>query len=340
MDYVTAILIGFWATLSEMSVYLLFGFGVAGLLSVLISPNLVRTHLGGKNIWPITKASLFGIPLPLCSCGVLPVTTSLRKHGASKGASISFLLSTPQTGVDSIAVTYSLLGPLFAIIRPVTTFITGVLGGMLVELIDPTKNDDQPKCEDECCTKQEKKSKIVAAFQYGFISLPRDIAKAMLAGIVIAAILSAIIPGDFFAEKLGRGIVPMLVMMVLGIPVYVCSTASVPIAVALIAKGLTPGAALVFLMTGPATNAASFAIIWKLFGTKTALIYLFTVAFCSIGFGLMLDYLAFDVGLEVVSHPMGMMPPLVKNISAVILLSILIYGAITKKTKAAKVDNQ
>ena len=134
MDFAKTILVDFWATVGEMSPYLLFGFFVAGVLSILISQSFVERHLGGRGLWPLLKASLFGVPLPLCSCGVIPVSMSLHKHGASKGSTVSFLLSTPQTGADSIFVTLSLLGPLFAIFRPLAAFVTGIVGGALVNI--------------------------------------------------------------------------------------------------------------------------------------------------------------------------------------------------------------
>jgi len=333
IEHARAILFGIWQTLAEMSPYLLFGFCVAGLLSVLVSQRLVETHLGGRGVWPLVKASVFGVPLPLCSCGVIPVSMSLHKHGASKGSTISFLLSTPQTGVDSIFVTLSLLGPLFAVFRPLAAFITGIVGGGLVNLLTAEKSGEgqTEKCTDECCTTEGKKDKVKAGLKYAFVTLPRDIGKPMLAGIVIAAVISAFVPDDFFAEKLGTGIAPMLIMMVLGIPVYVCATASVPIAAALILKGISPGAALVFLMTGPATNAASFATIYKTLGRKTALVYLATVAGAALLFGLLLDYLAAGVGFAVVSKPSWMLPAAVKYVAAVILLAVLGYAILGGK---------
>ncbi len=138
-DFVKSIVIDFWNTIGEMSPYLLFGFLVAGILSVLVSQRVVERHLGGKGIWPLVKASLFGVPLPLCSCGVIPVSMSLHKHGASRAATISFLLSTPQTGADSILVTLSLLGPLFAVFRPLAAFVTGIIGGILANAFDKTR---------------------------------------------------------------------------------------------------------------------------------------------------------------------------------------------------------
>jgi uncharacterized membrane protein YraQ (UPF0718 family) len=332
VDFIKLILTDFWHTIAEMSPYLLFGFFVAGLLSVLVSQQLVERHLGGRGFLPLLKASVFGIPLPLCSCGVIPVSMSLHKHGASKGSTISFLLSTPQTGVDSILVTLSLLGPVFAVYRPVAALITGLIGGGFVDAFEKAKIVQQApaeKCTDECC-RSEKKGKIVRGMKYGFVTLPRDIGKAMLLGLAVAAFISALVPDGYFAEKLGTGIFAMVVMMFLGIPVYVCATASVPVAAALILKGLTPGAALVFLMTGPATNAASFITIWKTLGRATAIIYLATVAGCALLGGIVLDFLATSVDINIAAHPHWMLPGFVKYVSAVVLLGVLGYAFFNK----------
>jgi len=334
LKYLKQVLFDFWDTVAEMSPYLLFGFFIAGILSVLISQRLVERHLGGRGIWPLLKASLFGIPLPLCSCGVIPVSMSLHKHGASKGSTVSFLLSTPQTGMDSIFVTLSLLGPLFAIFRPLAAFVTGVVGGALVNVFGQSAEDESrvpPKCSDECCSDNGNGYRIVRGLKYGFITLPRDIGKAMLVGLVIAAVISALVPDGFFAEKLGTGIFAMVVMMFLGIPVYVCATASVPVAAALILKGLTPGAALVFLMTGPATNAASFVTIWKVLGKVTAITYLAAVAGCAILSGILLDYIAVGVDFEIAARPGWMLPSVIKYVSAVVLLGLLAFAILSKR---------
>ncbi len=326
VDFAKSIIIDFWGTVAEMSPYLLFGFFVAGILSVVISQRSVERHLGGRGIWPLLKASLFGVPLPLCSCGVIPVSMSLHKHGASKGSVISFLLSTPQTGVDSILVTLSLLGPIFAIFRPLAALVTGIIGGILVNVFGQSAEDKgrvPPKCSDECCGDAKNNHKLARGLKYGFVTLPRDIGRAMLIGLIIAAVISALVPDGYFAEKLGTGIFAMVVMMFLGIPVYVCATASVPVAAALILKGLTPGAALVFLMTGPATNAASFVTIWKVLGKSTAITYLATVAGCAISSGVLLDYIAVGVDFEIAARPGWMLPATVKYLSAVALLAVL-----------------
>ena len=328
-DYAKSIAMEFWDTVAEMSPYLLFGFFVAGVLSVLVSQKLVERHLGGRGLWPLLKASVFGVPLPLCSCGVIPVSMSLHKHGASKGATVSFLLSTPQTGVDSILVTLSLLGPVFAIFRPFAAFATGIIGGSIVDAVSHDQSDRSQKpakCTDECCEANGKTGRFRRGMRYGFVTLPRDIGKAMLVGLAVAALISAMVPKDFFAEKLGTGIFAMVVMMFLGIPVYVCATASVPVAAAMIMKGLTPGAALVFLMTGPATNAASFATIWKTMGRRTALTYIAAVAGCALLSGVLLDYFAAGVDFAVVARPGRMLPNVVKYAAAAVLLAVLGYA--------------
>ena len=330
-----------WMTLCQMAPYLLFGFGIAGLLSVAVSQETVERHMGGTGFLPVLKAALIGVPLPLCSCGVIPVAASLRKHGAGKGATIGFLLSTPQTGVDSIMVTYGMLGPVFAVFRPVVAFITGLIGGWLTDVFDPDRHTDgiseTRPCTDECCAPKHNRHWLVRAIRYGFVALPADIGKPLAVGLVISGVIGAFVPPDFFSGRLGHGIGAMFVMMLIGIPLYVCATASVPIAVALIMKGVSPGAALVFLITGPATNAAAIATIWRVLGRKTALIYLMTVAVTALGAGILLDGL-FTVGSLNAGHMCHTMPPgWIGITSAIVLLAVLGYSLVASmgKTRAA-----
>ena len=311
----------------------MFGFAVAGLLRVLISTAFIQKHLGGKGIWPIIKSSLFGVPLPLCSCGVIPVAMSLRNRGASKGATIAFLLSTPQTGIDSIFVTYSLLGLVFTIFRPIVALITGVIGGVAIDFMDKKVPKITEYQDDE--NPAEQKSKFLTAVRHGFIVLPKDIGLAMLIGLLAAALISIIVPDDFFADKIGTGLGAMILMMFMGIPVYVCATASVPIAAAMIAKGLTPGAAFVFLMTGPATNAATFITIWKTLGSRTAIIYILSVAVCALTAGVLLDSMFTGLGRDIQGHYHNMAATPIEHISAVILLAVLALGIYNKRIKKA-----
>lgn len=284
-----------WTVLGQMSPYLLFGFLAAGILSVCVSPSLVERHLGHQGFWSVLKASLFGIPLPLCSCSVIPVAASLRRHGASRGATASFLLSTPQTGVDSIAVTYALLGTAFAVFRPLAALVTGILGGLLVLLLAPANGgDNEPEpstCSESCCIGEESTGILRRVLHYGFVTLPRDIGLPLLIGVIIAGAVSALAPADQWKPYLGDGVLSILLVMALGIPLYVCASASVPIAVGLIHLGASPGTALAFLIAGPASNAATLTTIWRLLGGRTAAVYLAAVALSALGSGLLLDWL-------------------------------------------------
>jgi len=340
------IAIAFWDVLGEMSPYLLLGFIFAGFLYVYIPTSFVEKHLGGRGILSTIKASAFGVPLPLCSCGVIPVAASLRRSGASRGATTAFLISTPQTGVDSILVTFSLLGIVFAIFRPVMALLNGILGGWIIEIAagysDLTSEDIVSNADSNCgCDhsrdtehehghEHKTESKLVSAIKYGFIELPADIGKALLIGLFISGIISAMVPGNYFADMLGAGIGSMLVMMIIGIPVYVCATASVPVAAALIAAGISPGAALVFLMTGPATNAATIAVTWRTMGKRTAVIYLAVVAITAIASGLLLDYIFTRSGATASAAMPWMFPFWFKSLCSVIMLGILLYSFIFK----------
>jgi uncharacterized membrane protein YraQ (UPF0718 family) len=296
-----------WSLTQAMAPYLLFGFAVSGILAVFISPQLVERHLGGRGPWPVIKAALFGVPLPLCSCGVIPVAASLRKHGSSKGATLSFLLSTPETGVDSILVTYSLLGPVFAIFRPIAAFAMGITGGIAADRLDPDRPrsgaETQPVgCNESCCaTDGGKQNRLRRAMRHGFIVLPRDLAAPILVGIAVGGVISALLPEDFFANYLGTGLFSMLVMMAASIPVYVCASASVPVAAAMMLKGLSPGAALVFLIAGPATNASAVTALLKILGPRSMAVYLATIGVLSLVFGYLINAIAQTTSLPMVS---------------------------------------
>jgi len=326
-EWLTDIPMNFWTVLGEMAPYLLFGFFVAGLLSVLISPRFVERHLGGRGIWPVVKASAFGVPLPLCSCGVIPVATSIRRHGAGKGATTAFLISTPQTGADSILATFSLLGPVFAIYRPIAALISGVLGGAIVSAAEKdTPADHAAKCNDVCCSAEVKRNATIRMLGYGFITLPRDIGRTLLVGLAVAALISAVVPEGYFAEVVPAGPLQILVLMLVGIPVYICATASIPVAAGLILAGVSPGAAFALLMTGPATNAATVVTIWKVMGKQTCLIYLATMMVAAFIGGLVLDGIVTAQEVQVAMHH-DWMPVWIKTVSAVALLGVLAVGA-------------
>jgi len=284
-----------WLVFGQMAPYLLFGFLVAGLLSVWISPEWVERHLGRRGFAPVLKASALGVPLPLCSCGVIPVSASMRRHGASRAATTAFLLSTPQTGVDSISITYAMLGPVFAVFRPIAALLTGLIGGALVQLFgerdDPHTDHKAAACTEPCCAGKHSHHAAARALRYALVTLPRDIGAALLIGVLIAGVISALVPPNALGPYIGHGLLSILLMMLVGIPIYVCATGSVPIAAGFMHLGASPGAALAFLIAGPATNAATVTTVWKVLGRRTAALYLLTIAVTAVACGLLLDWL-------------------------------------------------
>ena len=276
--------------LNEMSPYLLFGFLIAGILHEFVPRKIYSTKLAGNKFSSVLLAALFGIPLPLCSCGVIPTAASLRKAGASKGATVSFLISTPQTGVDSILATASLIGIPFAIIRPLVAFITAITGGCIVNRLS---DDDagSRSVNNEKATKKSFLQKYIGTLHYGFIEMIQDIGKWVIFGLIIAAIITIVVPDNFFTMFNEYPLLNMIPILLLSIPMYLCATGSIPIAAALMLKGLSPGAALVLLMAGPATNMATILVINKVLGRKTLIIYLLTIIAGAMGFGLVIDYL-------------------------------------------------
>lgn len=336
MDTVSGFAVEFWVMSCRMAPWLLFGFLMAGILSVIFKPAFVRRHLGAGRFTAILKAALFGIPLPLCSCGVLPVALSLRKHGAGKGAAASFLISTPQTGVDSIVVTWSMLGWVFAVFKLAAAFVAGIVGGVLVEYSSGGDGGEQGQgetgAEDEI---PERKGGIVGlvahVFKYGFGTLLGDVAPALLVGLCLSALISLLLPPDWFGGGRGNELATMLLMLVVGIPLYVCSTASIPIAAALMLKGVSPGAALVFLIVGPAVNAAALSAITRIVGRRQTVVYLVTLSIVALASGALMNLLgtavpgAFDACLEHCAEA-----SVSGNIAGALLLALIAFSLIRK----------
>lgn len=348
-DYFSAL----WELTNEMSPYLLLGFLFAGILNVYIKQETISKKLGKKNFKSILYASLIGIPLPLCSCGVIPTGISFHKNGASKGASVSFLISTPQTGIDSILVTYSMLGLPFAILRPIVALITGVAGGSLANMLD--KKELQPQfqlaadaqtCNDSSCgchddTAKQKQSKMYRLFHYAFVEFMQDIAKWLIIGLLIAAFISALLPDTFFSEIISNPILSMLIVLIASVPLYICATSSVPIAAAMVMKGLSPGAALVFLMAGPATNAATMTVLGKSLGKKSLIAYLASIIGGALIFGFAID-LAFPAdfffsALSAHSHEHSILPEWFYWINSASLI-ILLANSLYLKYRNTKMD--
>ena len=280
--------------INSMAPYLLLGFLLAGLMHAFVPANLYRRYLGGDSFRSVLNAALLGIPLPLCSCGVIPTAMSLRKEGASKGATVSFLISTPQTGVDSMIATYSLMGLPFALLRPWVALMTALMGGSLVNWLDD-KGNETAGCTSSSSVKEIGQltftQKIKSALHYAFVEMMQDIGKWLMVGLVIAGLITVFVPDSFFAIFADKPLLSMLLVLAFAVPMYLCATGSIPIAVALMMKGLSPGTALVLLMAGPAVNAASMLVISKVMGRKTLMLYLLSIVSGAIGFGLGIDYL-------------------------------------------------
>lgn len=331
MPFFSKFLFQTWGVITDMAPYLLLGFLAAGALHVLITPSFVRRHLGSDSFTQIVKATLFGIPIPLCSCGVIPVAASLRKSGAGKGATAAFLASTPQTGADSILVTYALMGPIFTWFRVFTSAVTGIVSGVSIDWLTRNEEADSvtespPIVEDPNGEQKPVPHKIASMLQHGFVTLPSDIGGAVLLGLVISGALGAAVPPNFFADTIGQGFFSLLVMLIVGIPIYVCSTASIPIALSLLSSGISPGGALVFLISGPATNTATFTTLWTIIGRRATLIYLGMIALCALGAGLLLDVIITSESVLSFAPHHEHAPSLLQHISAGILLGLLVAG--------------
>jgi uncharacterized membrane protein YraQ (UPF0718 family)/copper chaperone CopZ len=336
-QYITTFFTDFVKILSEMSPYLLLGFFFAGLLYAFIPQKKIERYFNGKPFKSSVLASIFGIPLPLCSCGVIPTGTAFYKNGASKGGTVSFLISTPQTGVDSILATFSLMGLPFAIIRPFAALVTGITGGIITSVVTKIKPETRTYHKQ---TEEHKtfSQKVIDVFRYGFVGFIQDISKWLVIGLVLAAIISALIPNEFFELLNMPPIVQMLLILVVSIPLYICATGSIPLAAILILKGISPGAAFVLLMAGPATNAATITMIGKVLGRKSLYTYLATIVAGAVGFGLIIDYaLPFHWFTEIAHQHLGHNHGEYLNwwqiTSGVVLMSLIINGYIQKYLK-------
>lgn len=292
---------------AEMSKFLLLGMTVAGLMSVFIKKEMVVRHVGGHNLGSVLKSALLGVPLPLCSCGVVPTASYLKKYGASRPAVMSFLISTPQTGVDSLSATWGMLGPLFAVFRAVTALITGMIGGIVSWIFGRESETEETDTGTAARPVPESwRGKAGHFLNFAFRESVDDIAGHFVVGLAIAALIQILIPADFFQGRVvGSGLPAMLLMVAIGVPMYICSTSSIPIAVALILKGLSPGAAYVFLVAGPATNAATIAVLTWILGKKNTAFYVGTIIAGSLVFGLIMDGVINTVGWSFAGSVMG-----------------------------------
>jgi len=320
--------------INEMSPYLLLGFGIAGLMHTFVPNRLYSRYLSGHTFRSVFYAAALGVPLPLCSCGVLPTAMSLRREGASKGATTSFLIATPQTGIDSIMATYSLMGLPFAILRPLAALVTALLGGTLVNAFDRGGKEELHASAQAGETPLTLKEKVVGALRYGYVEMMQDIGKWLVIGLVVAGLITVAVPDGFFASFAHRPLLGMLFVLACAVPMYLCATGSIPIAVALMLKGMTPGAALVLLMAGPAVNVASILVIRKVLGKRTLWLYLAAIVGGALAFALGIDHLLprewFTDSLSAISASCHTHTPWFNILCTVVLLALLINALVRR----------
>ena len=343
LSFATQFLRETWWLTSEMAPYLLLGFLIAGLLRTFFNEEWVRRHLGQKGLYQIAKSVIIGIPLPLCSCGVIPVAASIRRQGGSRGAVAAFTAATPQTGVDSIAATVGMLGWVFAAVRVIIAFLNGLVAGMVVEKWgnQPPVNAEPGSCcqtkSESCCYESDsakrKPSRLIlllSGMKFGLVTLPRDLFGALVLGLVLAGAIATFIPQEFFSTFPGGQFGVYLGMTLLSLPLYICSTGSIPMAFMFLQSGLSPGAVLIFLIAGPASNTATVTSLWKILGGKATIGYILSIiATCWIA-AIALDFsgLSLMVSEAVHNHASGV--SVFQQVSGAILLLVLVVSRFSK----------
>lgn len=306
----SALFYNFVVLFVESAPWLVFGLLIAGMMKWVVPFELLNRHMGSQSLTAISKAAFIGAPLPLCSCGVIPAALGLRRAGASKPATISFLVSTPETGVDSVSVSYALLGPFMAIIRPIAAIVSAIYTGILVKFfisdVDDSKQSDSEKTT-RCCAKNENQKtpvalsfseKIIESIKFASGKLLNDITRWLLLGLILAAAIKTWVATDFLTQW-GDGFVAMIVMALIGIPMYICATASTPLAAGFLAVGVSPGAVLVFLLAGPATNLSTMGMIRQEMGNSVLVAYLIGILSASIGIGYLANWLVAEFNFEI-----------------------------------------
>ncbi|MCK5881593.1 MAG: SO_0444 family Cu/Zn efflux transporter [Sinobacterium sp.] len=313
---------------SESAPFLLLGLLLAGVIRVLIPDTWVNRALGKDS--SVVTAALIGTPLPLCSCSVIPAAMGVRRAGASKASTASFMVATPETGVDSIGVTFALMGPVMAIARPISAILSAIVAGKLVQWWDeetPPKQEAVKTCCKASAGKQVAEGftgKALTVIQYGYGKLLSDFMTWLLIGLFFAALIQTFVPPSLLSQY-GSGVFAMLLVIAISIPMYICATASTPIAAGLMLSGVSPGAALVFMLAGPATNIATLMVVKNELGIRSLAAYLFGVIVTALVMGLSLDALlnVFDIQIAVSMGEHSEMTSLLYTLSAVILAALI-----------------
>jgi len=335
MEIILLYLTNFFELLNAMAIYILVGIIFAGVLKQIIPDDFVSKHLGDGNFSSVFKASLLGIPMPLCSCSVIPFANSLKKEGASKGAVQSFLISTPITGADSIMATYGFFGWVFTLYRVVSSFTIAIVAGVLQNLVDnkfdKTQNKEKKEtcgcscsCSEEKEVKVKKQFSIKEVFNYAFNNIFKDFAKPLLFGLLLGAIFTTFLPKEYASIVFENELLSYGLILLISIPLYVCATASLPIAASLMMAGLSGGAAFIFLSAGPATNSVTMSIIYKSLGKSALIIYLGTIAILSLLFGYIFDL--YFPSLDIINFINHQEETNIVNIFAsIMMLGLMVY---------------
>lgn len=341
MQLVLSFFDNFIVLLNAMSIYIIVGLFIAGILKQLIPDDFVSSHLGKNSTSSVIKATLFGIPLPVCSCSVIPLAQGLRKEGASKGAVQSFLISTPITGVDSILATYSLFGFVFTLFRVISSIIIAICVGLAQnffqkdDAVETKPLESSCDCSSSCDTKVKKKSfSFKAVLAYGYGTLFNDMAKALLIGLILGSLFVTFTPKEYTQILFENQILTYIVVMLFAMPLYTCATASLPIAAAFMLQGMSPGAVFIFLTAGPATSAVTMSVVYKMLGKTSLIIYLIVIAILAFLFGYIYDSFFKELSLLTISSFDE--DSSIFNILASIAMMILIFYHLFKEKLTKK----
>jgi len=338
MDLLTEI----WRFTREVSFYLLAGFFLAGVIRAFVTEKTVRDLLGRDGFRGVFFAALIGVPLPLCSCSVLPTAAALRKQGASRASTTSFLISTPETGVDSIAVSYAVLDPVMTVARPLAALAAALATGAAELFFNPERRGESaapaqaPPAPSEAVDKTPLLRHLLNGFYYSYFVLMADLALYLATGLVLAGAASFLLPAGSLAELPGGQWSAIGLILVIGIPLYICATSSTPLAAALIAKGLSPGAALLLLLVGPATNISSLSVIWRILGPRSLAVYLAGIAISALALCFALDWVYHLLAIDpaaTIGAAVELVPRPVENVCAAILCLFIAYGIYKEKIR-------
>lgn len=332
MDLAISLANNFLALLDAMAIYILIGLFIAGFLKQIVPDDFIIKHLGSGNISSVIKATIFGIPLPVCSCSVIPLAQSLRKEGASKGAVQSFLISSPITGVDSILATYSFFGWFFTIYRVVSSMIIAILTGIIQNIFDKeekkVEEEETSSCSCHCSCSSQKPTKkpfsIKEVFSYAYVTLFKDMVKPLFIGLLFATLFTTLAPKEYTSLLFENQILTYFVIILFSMPLYICATASLPIAAALIIEGMSPGAAFILLSAGPATSLITMSVVYKSLGKTSLIIYLSVIAVLSLFFGYIFD--TFFSNLQILNFSLEEEnSSLISQLSSFIMLALMSY---------------